>query len=449
MHKLGKWDGARAAKVNRSLRASYDAASGLGMYATKMLSVTAGGDLEVGFTVFVTSNGVLTCGGSDRIGGSMLGHGGGIRSENRYPPRSNVYAPKLVRSLLGKHVVGVSGGGSHTAVWTKEGELFTFGEGWRGQLGHGGRPAFASEADTPKLVEALAGKKVIGASAGLNHTAAWTEEGELYTFGEAADGKLGYTYFPDSDEHGYERGGYNFDALSEDMSDILRRKQQHVPRLVESYLWTGKKVVGASAGMSATVAWTDGGELFTFGRTPGLGYDYGPTLVGGLVGNKVVGASVGGGYVAVWTEAGEFFTYGGRDDGRMGHGSTQVSTDATDQYGNVILPTLVKALEGKKVASAATGVYHTVVCTDAGELFTFGGGQHGELGHGGNPREPVPRLVEALLGKKVIGVSASREHTVVWTEGNEVFTFGNGCFGQLGHGGKASGAVPRLVEACC
>ena len=38
--------------------------------------------------------------------------------------------------------------------------------------------------------------------------------------------------------------------------------------------------------------------------------------------------------------------------------------------------------------------------------------------------ELVPRLVEALAGKKVIGASAGYDHTVVWTEEKEPFTFG-------------------------
>jgi len=41
-------------------------------------------------------------------------------------------------------------------------------------------------------------------------------------------------------------------------------------------------------------------------------------------------------------------------------------------------------------------VIKTVKSSSAGELFTFGGGDCGMLGHGGGEDEPVPRLVEAL-----------------------------------------------------
>ena len=69
------------------------------------------------------------------------------------------------------------------------------------------------------------------------------------------------------------------------------------------------------------------------------------------------------------------------------------------------------------------------------------------LGHGGTQNELVPRLVEALVGKKVIGVSAGQAHTAVWANAGEIFTFGSGDYGQLGHGGEEGEMLPRLVEA--
>ena len=45
----------------------------------------------------------------------------------------------------------MSAGGNHTAVWTKEGGLFTFGWGDNGQLGHGGEETEL----VPRLVDAF------------------------------------------------------------------------------------------------------------------------------------------------------------------------------------------------------------------------------------------------------------------------------------------------------
>ena len=96
-----------------------------------------------------------------------------------------------------------------------------------------------------------------------------------------------------------------------------------------------------------------------------------------------------------------------------------------------------EALAGKKGVGAAAGKRHTAVWTEAGELFTFGYGGKGQLGHGvEGENELVPRQVEALAGKKVIGVAAGYECTTVWTEAGELFTLGDGENGQLGHGDR-------------
>ena len=123
--------------------------------------------------------------------------------------------------------------------------------------------------------------------------------------------------------------------------------------------------------------------------------------------------------------------------GRLGHGGIQ------DEFA----PRLVEALAGKKVVGAAAGANRTVVWTEAGELFTFGYGGVGRLGHGGEEKEDVPRLVEALAGKKAVGAAAGYDHTAVWTEAGQLFTFGFGAYGQLGHGGQETVHVPRLVVA--
>ena len=113
---------------------------------------------------------------------------------------------------------------------------------------------------------------------------------------------------------------------------------------------------------------------------------------------------------------------------------------------------MVEALAEKKVVGATASESHTAVWTDAGELFTFGHGSYGQLGHGERQYELLPRLVEALAGKNVAGAGVGSVHTAVWTEAGELFTFGDGMYGRLGHGetgdkGESCELVPRLVEA--
>jgi alpha-tubulin suppressor-like RCC1 family protein len=130
----------------------------------------------------------------------------------------------------------------------------------------------------------------------------------------------------------------------------------------------------------------------------------------------VIGVSAGSHHTAAWTEAGELFTFGSGYHGQLGHGGKE----------RELVPRLVEAPGGKKVVGAGAANEHSAVWTDTGELFTFGSGYLGRLGHGGEENELVPRLVEAFAGKKVIGAAGGSHHTAVLTEAGELFTFGHG-----------------------
>jgi hypothetical protein len=59
--------------------------------------------------------------------------------------------------------------------------------------------------------------------------------------------------------------------------------------------------------------------------------------------------------------------------------------------------------------------------------------------------EPAPALVEGLLGVAVAAVCCGGQHAAVLTAAGEVYTWGRGGFGRLGHGDAHSLKAPRLV----
>ena len=83
----------------------------------------------------------------------------------------------------------------------------------------------------------------------------------------------------------------------------------------------------------------------------------------------------------------------------------------------------------------ACGYAHTVVATEGGDVYTFGLGLYGQLGHGDEENQLAPRRVPAagFNGERVVMVAAGNEHTVALSEAGHVFTWGNGGGGQLGH----------------
>ena len=68
-------------------------------------------------------------------------------------------------------------------------------------------------------------------------------------------------------------------------------------------------------------------------------------------------------------------------------------------------PTVVTALSGKQVIHIACGSTYSAALTAGGELYTWGRGNYGRLGHGGSEDQCTPILVSALKGHKVIDVA--------------------------------------------
>ena len=73
--------------------------------------------------------------------------------------------------MKGDRVIKVIGGGIHASILTEQGQVYTFGCGSDGRLGH---PEYEGHTylykeSKPKLVEAFAGKKVIDVQSSYYH----------------------------------------------------------------------------------------------------------------------------------------------------------------------------------------------------------------------------------------------------------------------------------------
>ncbi|XP_069654869.1 RCC1 domain-containing protein 1 isoform X3 [Haliaeetus albicilla] len=92
---------------------------------------------------------------------------------------------------------------------------------------------------------------------------------------------------------------------------------------------------------------------------------------------------------------------------------------------------------GVRARRLALGQEHVLALGAAGEAYAWGGGRHGQLGHGTLESELQPRLVEALAGVPMQAVAAGGWHSASISETGDLYMWGWNESGQLALPSKA------------
>ncbi|MGH0174691.1 UNVERIFIED_CONTAM: hypothetical protein FKN15_000455 [Acipenser sinensis] len=291
----------------------------------------------------------------------------------------SVSTPTLLESI--QHVfikkVAVNSGGKHCLALSSEGEVYSWGEAEDGKLGHGNR----SPCDRPRVIESMRGIEVIDVAAGGAHSACITATGELYTWGKGRYGRLGHGDSEDQlkpkpvealqghrvvhvacgsgdaqtlcltdDDTVWSWGDGDYGKLGRGGSDGCK-----VPMKIDSL--TGVGVVKVECGSQFSVALAKSGAVYTWGKGDYHRLGHGsddhvrrPRQVQGLQGKKVIAIATGSLHCVCCTEDGEVYTWGDNDEGQLGDGTTNA----------IQRPRLVAALQGKKINRVACGSAHTL-----------------------------------------------------------------------------------------
>ncbi|KAK3793681.1 hypothetical protein RRG08_000409, partial [Elysia crispata] len=109
-------------------------------------------------------------------------------------------------------------------------------------------------------------------------------------------------------------------------------------------------------------------------------------------------------------------------------------------------PMLVEGLQLEVVVSVQCGHYHSLALTEDHQVYSWGWGVHGQLGHG-NPEDClIPQHIHYLMNTGVVKVAAGYAHSLALTEAGEVWSFGCGYFGQLGLGTNSKTSIPERIS---
>ncbi|XP_060880843.1 uncharacterized protein LOC132952538 [Metopolophium dirhodum] len=125
-------------------------------------------------------------------------------------------------------------------------------------------------------------------------------------------------------------------------------------------------------------------------------------------------------------------------------GSNHYGQLGTGRRGQAPYPMLVDSLSNELIVSVSAGQYHSLAISASGQLWTWGWGVYGQLGHGAIDDCEKPKLLKALENENIISAYGGYSHSIILTSNGKVFTFGSGSFGQLGNGSttKITSPVP-------
>lgn len=92
-------------------------------------------------------------------------------------------------------------------------------------------------------------------------------------------------------------------------------------------------------------------------------------------------------------------------------------------------PQLITSLSYQRIVDVVAGQYHSMALTADGQVYTWGWGIHGQLGHGTCDNEYYPKLLQ--FEDTVMQIAAGHAHSLILTCDGKLFGFGSNAFGQL------------------
>jgi alpha-tubulin suppressor-like RCC1 family protein len=294
--------------------------------------------------------------------------------------------------------VGLTAGYDHGAALGADGRVWTWGNGFHGQLGNG----TFSNRYTAATVSGMS--NIIGLAA-ADHTVALHADGSVWTwgandYGQLGDGTLTNRYSP---------------IRVPGLSNIITVTASHHTLAVDAHgqVW----------------AWGNN-EEGQLGDGTGI-QRVSPVRVSGL--SNVIGVAVGSLHSAAWKSDGTVWTWGeGNHAGQLGDGT----------YNNRDIPGQVPGLSNI-VRLAARGL-RTMALKSDGTLWAWGGNEHGALGDGTTTTRTSPIMVPGL--SNIASMAASEWHSLAVAADGTFLAWGRNHLGQLANGSTNNQPAPQQIQ---
>uniref|UniRef100_A0A8C4GY23 HECT and RLD domain containing E3 ubiquitin protein ligase 3 n=1 Tax=Dicentrarchus labrax TaxID=13489 RepID=A0A8C4GY23_DICLA len=287
--------------------------------------------------------------------------------------------------------------------------MLCWGNAKDGQLGIGveRNPMFE-----PRNCHVFSGRGLKEVACGGQHSMFLLHDGSVYTCGSNSCGQLGHD------------------------------KPGTPPELVGAL--DTQKITMVSCGRAHSMAVNEQGQVFAWGAGEGGQLGLGsveaairiPRLVKRLCDHRISQVMCGNQHCIALSRDGQLFTWGQNTSGQLGLGKGEPSK---------LFPHPLKSLAGIPLAKITAGGDHSFALSLSGAVFGWGKNKAGQLGLNDKQDRAVPCHIKFLRSQKVVHISCGDEHTAALTKDGGLFTFGDGSWGQLGHGSNNNELLPRRV----
>lgn len=263
-------------------------------------------------------------------------------------------------------------------------------------------------------------------AAGNDFASAITREGKLYTWGSNADGQLG----------------------TQAGKTAVPTEVTRFPGLVDDVI----VLVDNNDGAGQTLALSKEGKVYAWGRSQlGDGSTSGspvpveiPTFTALADTDPAIQISAGDQHDVVLTKSGRVYTWGNGRRGALGTGDTKSESTPVDITDKIPLK------DGEHVVQVSAGFLSSVVVTDQGRVYNWGGNVFGDLGDGTmkDRYTPAELVISGLAaGERVVQASLFSSHTVVRTTTGALFAWGLNSRGSVGNGTAGANVLRPVAVA--
>lgn len=299
-------------------------------------------------------------------------------------------------AVIGSPEPMIAIGDKFMIIQTATGEIWGWGDNANGVLGNASGEETGTNITSPVKIDFPANVTSITISAGADHVLAIGSDGNVYAWGNNASGQLGF-----------DNGG----AI------------QSTPTLVEAL--KNKNVIAVSAGRYFSLALTDGGQIYSFGKNTllQLGYETAeefsaaPTLIASL--NGVFITQICAGYdsaIAIDTD-GKAYLWGSTKNCVLGTDDENPVSQSPTQLPDSKTTTPIDAV--------ALSANHSAFLLDDGQVGFMGLNKYGQYGNGAKDPETSKRFKSVdTSSMNITAIAASEQQTVLLSATGVVYTAG-------------------------